>query len=84
MWDDCGERPLLDTLERVLAVLQCRVSRSFSLSNRLSSFVFKYTSAVIIDAPPEPTPAFLSEITAKFVVNPGEKFAMQNDIQVRH
>ncbi|KAF8610028.1 Nucleotidylyl transferase [Ceratobasidium sp. AG-I] len=65
VWDDCGERPLLDTLERVLAVLQCR-----------------YTSAVIIDAPPDPTPAFLSEITAKFVINPGEDFAMQNDIQV--
>ncbi|KAG9104027.1 hypothetical protein FRC06_006107 [Ceratobasidium sp. 370] len=64
VWDDCGERPLLDTLERILAVLQCR-----------------YTSAVIIEAPIEPTPAFLSEISAKFVVNPGEHFAMHNDIQ---
>ncbi|KAG8763704.1 Ethanolamine-phosphate cytidylyltransferase [Ceratobasidium sp. 423] len=63
-WDECGERPLLDTLERVLAVLQCR-----------------YTSAVIIDAPVEPTVAFLSEITAKFVVNPGDNFAITNDIQ---
>ncbi|CAE6529405.1 unnamed protein product [Rhizoctonia solani] len=63
-WDECGERPLLDTLERVLAVLQCR-----------------YTSAVIIDAPVEPTAAFLSEITAKFVVNPGDNFAITNDIQ---
>ncbi|CEL51776.1 putative ethanolamine-phosphate cytidylyltransferase OS=Schizosaccharomyces pombe (strain 972 / ATCC 24843) GN=SPAC15E1,05c PE=2 SV=1 [Rhizoctonia solani AG-1 IB] len=64
-WDECGERPLLDTLERVLAVLQCR-----------------YTSAVIIDAPVEITAAFLSEITAKFVVNPGENFAITNNIQV--
>ncbi|KAG9126282.1 Ethanolamine-phosphate cytidylyltransferase [Ceratobasidium sp. 392] len=64
VWDDCGERPLLDTLERVLAVLQCR-----------------YTSAVIIEAPTEPNPAFLSEISAKFVVNPGERFAMHNDVQ---
>ncbi|EUC62270.1 ethanolamine-phosphate cytidylyltransferase [Rhizoctonia solani AG-3 Rhs1AP] len=63
-WDECGERPLLDTLERVLAVLQCR-----------------YTSAVIIDAPAEPTAVFLSEITAKFVVNPGDNFAVTNDIQ---
>ncbi|KAF8758478.1 Cytidylyltransferase-like [Rhizoctonia solani] len=64
-WDECGERPLLDTLERVLAVLQCR-----------------YTSAVIIDAPVEPTAAFLSEVTAKFVVNPGHNFSITNDIQV--
>ncbi|KAF8682295.1 Cytidylyltransferase-like [Rhizoctonia solani] len=64
-WDECGERPLLDTLERVLAVLQCR-----------------YTSAVIIDAPVEPTAAFLSEVTANFVVNPGHNFSITNDIQV--
>ncbi|CAE6452800.1 unnamed protein product [Rhizoctonia solani] len=66
-WDEYGERPLLDTLERVLAVLQCR-----------------YTSAVIIDAPIEPTAAFLSEITAKFVVNPGDNFAPTNDIQASY
>ncbi|KAG8748613.1 hypothetical protein FRC10_000004 [Ceratobasidium sp. 414] len=42
----------------------------------------QYTSAVIIEAPVEPNPAFLSEISAKFVVNPGERFAMHNDIQV--
>ncbi|KAJ1309732.1 hypothetical protein OPQ81_006497 [Rhizoctonia solani] len=65
VWDECGERPLLDTLERVLAVLQCR-----------------YTSAVIIDAPVEPTSAFLAEITAKFVVNPGDNFVITNSIQV--
>ncbi|KAB5596547.1 Ethanolamine-phosphate cytidylyltransferase [Ceratobasidium theobromae] len=65
VWDDCGERPLLDTLERVLAVLQCQ-----------------YTSAVIIDAPAEPTPAFFSEIAAKFVVNPGDQFAATDGIQM--
>jgi hypothetical protein len=37
---------------------------------------------VIIDAPVEITAAFLSEITAKFVVNPGENFAITNNIQV--
>ncbi|ELU44850.1 cytidylyltransferase domain-containing protein [Rhizoctonia solani AG-1 IA] len=80
-WDECGERPLLDTLERVLAVLQCRVSSVTSIVFGVK-MISQYTSAVIIDAPVEPTAAFLSEVTAKFVVNPGHNFSITNDIQV--